>query len=247
MKKREFMCMVFIFSSLFIYLLADTPAVLSLGKLCKEHGYICEWPGGREPRLAKKCEPYRTENFVPFIGSSRTITEFYHNFFLDFASAGSIYFHWNQHIREVTRKLQRTVAEELRQTATEKVFPNGWRTSQRTSRSQKYLHPQEILMTQIRNVLQRGITEALEQKSFSDLITADHKVVNEDCESRNNHRCAVVVQLATQLVATTPVSKKKTSQETEESLRKILEPSEKPKVHYTENSLEFGKCCEYLP
>ena len=34
---------------------------------------------------------------------------------------------------------------------------------------------------------------------FGDLVTADHKVLSEGCESRNNHRYAVVVQdLATQ-------------------------------------------------
>ena len=39
----------------------------------------------------------------------------------------------------------------------------------------------------------------LVHKKIGDLITADHKVLSEDCESRNNHRCAVVVQdLATQ-------------------------------------------------
>ena len=38
----------------------------------------------------------------------------------------------------------------------------------------------------------------------------------------------------------------KNSQETERSLRKFLEPSEKPKVIYTDNSLEFGKACEEL-
>ena len=31
-------------------------------------------------------------------------------------------------------------------------------------------------------------------ESFGDLITADHKVFSENCESRNNHRYAVVVQ-----------------------------------------------------
>ena len=36
---------------------------------------------------------------------------------------------------------------------------------------------------------------------FGDLITADHKVLSENCESRNNHRYAVVVQdLATQWI-----------------------------------------------
>ena len=33
-----------------------------------------------------------------------------------------------------------------------------------------------------------------EQKNFGDLTTADHKVLSEGCESRNNHRYAVVVQ-----------------------------------------------------
>ena len=37
-------------------------------------------------------------------------------------------------------------------------------------------------------------------ENFGDLITADHKVLSDNCESRNNHRYAVVVQdLATRL------------------------------------------------
>ena len=38
--------------------------------------------------------------------------------------------------------------------------------------------------------------------------------------------------------------KSKTSQETQKSLQKFLEPNRKPKVIYTDNSLEFGKACE---
>ena len=39
----------------------------------------------------------------------------------------------------------------------------------------------------------------LRAANFGDLITADHKVLSDNCESRNNHRYAVVVQdLATQ-------------------------------------------------
>ena len=37
-----------------------------------------------------------------------------------------------------------------------------------------------------------------------------------------------------------------TSQETKKSLRKFLEPSEKPKVIHTDNSSEFGKSREDL-
>ena len=81
---------------------------------------------------------------------------------------------------------------------------------------------------------------------FGDLITADHKVLSENCESRNNHRYAVVMQdLATQLIESYPC-KTKTSQKTQRSLQKFLEPNRKPKVIHTDNSLEFGKYCEDL-
>ena len=49
--------------------LEDTPAVLSLGKLCDEHGYSYEWMNGQKPHLIKNgirihCN---TENFVPIV------------------------------------------------------------------------------------------------------------------------------------------------------------------------------------
>ena len=82
--------------------------------------------------------------------------------------------------------------------------------------------------------------------NFGDLITADHKVLSDNCESRNNHRYAVVVQdLATQWIQAYPC-KTKTSQETKRSLQKFLKPDRNPKVIYTDNSLEFGKACEDL-
>ena len=59
-------------------------------------------------------------------------------------------------------------------------------------------------------------------ENFGDLITADHKVLSDNCESRNNHRYAVVVQdLATQWIQSYPC-KTKTSQETQWSLQKVL-------------------------
>ena len=49
--------------------LEDTPAVLSLGKLCDEHGCSYEWINGQKPHLTKngiriQCN---TENFVPIV------------------------------------------------------------------------------------------------------------------------------------------------------------------------------------
>ena len=81
---------------------------------------------------------------------------------------------------------------------------------------------------------------------FGELITGDHKVLSEESESRNNHRHAVVVQdLATQWIQSYPC-KSKSSQETQRNLMKFLGPTRKPKVIYTDNSLEFGKSCEEL-
>ena len=65
-------------------------------------------------------------------------------------------------------------------------------------------------------------------ENYGDLITADHKVLSEGCESRNNHRYALVVQdLATQWIQSYPC-KTKTAQETQRSLQKFLEPERKP-------------------
>ena len=47
--------------------LENTPAVLSLGKLCDENGYSYEWINGQKPHLIKNGIriPCDTENFVP--------------------------------------------------------------------------------------------------------------------------------------------------------------------------------------
>ena len=79
---------------------------------------------------------------------------------------------------------------------------------------------------------------------FGYLITADHKILSEESESRNNHRYAVVVQdLATRWLQSYPC-KTKTAQETQKNPMKLLEPTRK--VIYIDNSLEFGKACDDL-
>ena len=52
-----------------VQLLDETPPVLSLGKLCSEHGYPYEWKNGETPRLAKN-ENIITctmDNFAPLV------------------------------------------------------------------------------------------------------------------------------------------------------------------------------------
>ena len=65
---------------------------------------------------------------------------------------------------------------------------------------------------------------------FGALLTADHKVLNEGCESRKNHRYTVVKQNL--------LRRWKGVYECFSSRRK------KPKVIYTDSSLNFGKVCE---
>ena len=55
----------------------------------------------------------------------------------------------------------------------------------------------------------------------------------------------VVQDLATQWLQSYPCNTK-SSQETQKSPMKFLEPTRKPKVIYTYNSFEFGKSCEEL-
>ena len=49
--------------------LENTPAVLSLGKLCDENGYSYEWINSQKPHLIKNCIRIQcnTENFVPIV------------------------------------------------------------------------------------------------------------------------------------------------------------------------------------
>ena len=61
-----------------VKVLEDTPAVLSLGKLCDEHGHSHEWINGQKPHLIKhdiriQCN---TENVVPVVvpGLSTTLS-----------------------------------------------------------------------------------------------------------------------------------------------------------------------------
>ena len=59
----------------------------------------------------------------------------------------------------------------------------------------------------------------LRAENFGDLITADHQILSEESESRNNHRYAIVVQdLATQWIQSYPC-KTKTSQEPREACK----------------------------
>ena len=52
-----------------VMLLEETPAVLSLGKLCEDHGYTYRWISGQKPHLIKngKRIDCNISNYVPFV------------------------------------------------------------------------------------------------------------------------------------------------------------------------------------
>ena len=311
--------------------LDNTPAVLSLGKLCDENGYSYEWINGQKPHLIKNgiriiCN---TENFVLIVvpglsssssgSSSTSITPMRQESHSSSSSSASSSSPTvgdlsvrekedapNSDISPVpvselvddssgrpdetqanknpkTNKEETTIErrdplcseilewlQEFRENLVDDEIPvhgDSHASSSHEVSSEPIFKRREDLgnhsvythfpkdrnceickRTKItRAPCRRRIGEAVPRAAnFGDLITADHKVLSDNCESRNNHRYAVVVQdLATQWIQAYPC-KTKTSQETQRSLQKFLEPERKPKVIYTDNSLEFGKACEDL-
>ena len=57
-------------------LLEETPAVLSLGKLCQDHEYSKECVSGQKPRLTEdgKTMKCKTDNFVPLVGQGESVS-----------------------------------------------------------------------------------------------------------------------------------------------------------------------------
>ena len=311
--------------------LENTPAVLSLGKLCDENGYSYEWINGQKPHVIKNgirimCN---TENFIPIVvpglsssssGSSSTSKtpskQESHSSSSSSSSSSSptaseiqIRERKDGNISDISPvqvstsvddrsgQPDETQANKIRkpnkkETTIERGNPLNSEIPEWLQEFRENLVDDEIplqggshasssheasleLTTKRREDLgkhsvhthfpkdrngeickrtkitrascRRRNGEAVPRaEKFGDLITADHKVPSDNCESRNNHRYAVAVQdLATQWIQAYPC-KNKTSQETQRSLQRFLEPERKPKVIYTDNSLEFGKVCEDL-
>ena len=295
----------------------NTPAVLSLGKVCDENGYSYEWINGQKPHLILKRDSDTVQHGeLRSDRGSRLVNEF----FIQFSS-------FNLHDTFKTGEQSSYIFLKL-------VFFTNYNSIKRQGDSRKgrfECHPVPVSSPNVEKMIERGdpffaakpaplcsdIREWLQEfrenlvdvrvtehrdshassshepslepmpaksvdlgnfsvyihlpkdrnceicqrtkttrplcrrrtggavpraENFGDLITADHKVLNESCESRNNHRYAIMVQdKATHWIQSYPC-KTKTSQD----LQNFLEPDRKPKVIYADNSLEFGKVCEDL-
>ena len=261
--------------------LENTPAVLSLGKLCDENRYSYEWVNGQKPHLIENGIRVQcgTENFVPIVvlGLSTTPSSSYTSTLtitIQQSCQVKVWIdkYWETRIllkhqksccmnqpksqNPKTPKNHEQVRgdpsysdipqwlQEFRDNLVDEWVPEH-RDSHASSSHEPSLEPVRSVdlskqsvdshFPKDRNyeICQRNkITRAPcrrriggvipRAENFGDLITADHKVLSEGCESRNNHRYAVVVQdLATPWIQSYP---RKTSQETERSLQKFLEP-----------------------
>ena len=67
-----------------VMLLQETPAVLSLEKLCDEHGYTYHWKSGQNPHLIKndKRIDCNISNYVPCVVSGISAKFFLNNAFI---------------------------------------------------------------------------------------------------------------------------------------------------------------------
>ena len=303
-------------------LLQETPAVLSLGKLCEEHGYTYHWKSGQNLQLIKngKRIDCNISNLVPFVvpGMSASSSSTTPSPISPSSSSQDSVFDVNRYTENPVPERSGSTTEELPKTpikignrkkyseiyrmnclignrnsgrfrsmkVLQKSFGETWcrgvqtlpvrlmdlqwsrehtwnqvrvsivylRTFRRIRIVKYAWRPTKITRASCRRRADAVIPRA---QKFGDLITADHKILSEESESRNNHRYAIVVQdLATQWLQSysrgaglghTMDPSVKTSQETQKNLMKFLEPTRKPKVIYTDNSLEFGKSCEELP
>ena len=259
--------------------LENTPAVLSLGKLCDENGYSYEWINGQKPHLIKNgiriiCN---TENFVPIVvpglsssssGSSSTsktpsrqeshcsssssrssssptvseiqtrerrdriesdISPVHVSTTVDDRSgrpddnqankipkpnkkgtkkeqSDSLYSEipeWLQEFREILVDDEIPVhgdshASSSHEASLEPIFKRREDLGKHSvythfpkDRNCEICKRTKITRAPCRRRNRGAVPRA---ENFGDLITADHKVLSDNCESRNNHRYAVVVQ-----------------------------------------------------
>ena len=83
--------------------------------------------------------------------------------------------------------------------------------------------------------------------NFGDLITADRKILNEGkWIAEQSSICRGGTRLGNTVDTIIPVQSKNLPRRPRRTQWSFLEPTRKPKVIYTDSSLEFGKSCEEL-
>ena len=142
-----------------------------------------------------------------------------------------------------------------------KIFQSGWTRSQTTWRMQKPVRLHKFLKTQIQERTTKVAEKSRKHMIFTrfsmpklrrigealpraDKFGADHKILNEECESRNNHRFAVVVQdLATQWIQSNPSKKTRLHRKQEKWQRSFTHTNLRNLAEYTIFARITGTSC----
>ena len=171
--------------------LEETPAVLSLGKLCEDHGYSYEWVTGQKQQLTKdgKTIICKTDNFVPLVvpglptnsgsvssstsppqdssrrgGNSRRSASS--------SSSGPVSERSDEMAPgnrcDPSKTQNKNIKRDDRKIRTTcwQIFGSGWWSSQIIWRTQNCMHPHTVLRIQIRNILRKW-----QQKQGSTVFT----------------------------------------------------------------------------
>ena len=126
-----------------VQLLDETPAVLSLGKLCEDHGYSFEWVSGQKPWLTQEGKTImcKTDNFVPLVvpglstssggnsSSTSTLQDLSSTSPAQERSDGPAPADWCGSPSKTQNKIKSGMTIEIRTTVCE-IFLNCWRSSQ---------------------------------------------------------------------------------------------------------------------
>ena len=272
--------------------LEETPALLSLGTLCEDHGYSNEWVSGQKLRLTPngKTIIWKTNNFVPIYvprlsvnsgssSSSITAPEDSSSPVLE-RSEGLAPGDWtrptpktkNQNknrddknsvglledILDWLTEFKENLVEELPAFAHSSPgtdFGTSCKSGDKITEAQYWnsFSERSTLRRKLEDQNDKGSLQKTHWRSSTSSrkvwwrITADHKLLNEGFVNPETiTRYAVVEQdLATQWNQSYPRINKILTWD-EEMLVKVLEPSHRPNVENTDNSMEFGKACEDL-
>ena len=145
-----------------VQILNDTPAVLSQGKLCEDHGYSHEWVSGQKPRLTKDAKRYYLQDGqLRTSCRSRVIHQFCKRFVFYIAITGLVEKRGRNSVQETGAiprnsniKIKRGMTRKIRTTRFQ-ILLNGWRSSKKILWTQNCLHPHTVLRNQIWNVLRK--------------------------------------------------------------------------------------------
>ena len=182
-----------------VQLLEDTPAALSLGKLCEEHDYTNECASGQKPHLTKdgKKIHYKTQNYVPLVvpgvssssNTSSSSTLLPQDYSLhpanlrsneevarncNEAAAGKSSEGLPEWLEDFTENLE---IVEMPAAANISHYSDPERTVKVAPRKHS------IIPISQKTIIAMSASEYFGQRKFGDLITADHNVFNEGCVS----------------------------------------------------------------